>query len=318
MAASDLLSCGRESISAQEGPGLPRGARSRGAAVSPLTECRIASRMPLHGSSSTAHPHWHPLSLATSPVLLHGQTAAGPAATGAPEAPSPQPSMQDARSQPPSFLFPASFLPSSPCPGAPRCCRGRISAWLPGSRSPALSPPAAPRCSHHGCLPAVSGAGCGTVPANSTKQHRYPWVLAQGKEPKMRNEKREGACGRSQQFVTGRWLLEAERTQPPWGTWSRGCRGSLAPAENQGSMWGPSLLHPAHGKAKFPIGCPGCGCTTGFGGGPAAVPTPPVPSYPPPWPAGAPHPREKLRDESKARQHPKVTASIFWGSPRDT
>lgn len=218
----------------------------------------------------------------------------------------------------PSFLFPASFLPSSPCPGAPRCCRGRISACLPGSRSPALSPPAPPRCSHHGCLPAVSGAGCGTVPANSTKQHRYPWVLTWEKEPKMRNEKREGACGRSWQYLSpGAGCSKLSERSPHGGRGAGAAGGPWHQQRTRGQCGGPLCCTLPMAKQNSPLGAPGVGAPRGLGVAPPRY-QPRLFPVTPPWPAGAPHPREKLRDESKAGKHPKVTASIFWGSPRDT
>lgn len=144
----------------------------------------------------------------------------------------------------------------------------------------------------------------------------------------MRNEKREGASGRSRQCLSpGAGCSKlSERSRGP----HRGCRRSAGAAEGpqqgtRGQRGQPSLLHPAHGKGRFPVkalhfcclGDLGLGAPRGLGAHRAASPRYQRRLFPvtPPRPAGAPHPRERLRDVSKAGQHPKVTASIFWVPP---
>lgn len=143
---------------------------------------------------------------------------------------------------PSSFLLVPSLLPSFPSvPRSTTLLQGQDFCLAARIQEP-----------HGQHLGAPIRAVCPRRPANSTKQHRYPWVLAREKEPKMRNEKREGACGRSRQFVTGRWLLEAERTQPWLGTWCGGCGGVPGTSREPGDNVGALSAAPCPRQSKIP------------------------------------------------------------------
>lgn len=102
------------------------------------------------------------------------------------------------------------------------------------------------------------------------------------------------------------------------GDVERGLRGVPGTSREPGVNVGALSAAPCPRQSKIPHWVPRVWMHHGVWGWPRRGTNPACSQLPPPWPAGAPHPREKLRDESKAGKHPKVTASIFWGSPRDT